>query len=111
MKGCCILVDEMAAQIPIDKEKIAAFCKRHHIKKLALFGSVLRDDFRPDSDVDVLVEFERGETPGLIRLAGMEIELSKLLGRKADLRTPAEISRYFRQKVLDLAEVQYNVAA
>jgi len=101
----------MAAQIPIDKEKIAVFCKQHHIKKLALFGSVLRDDFRSDSDVDVLVEFEPGETPGLIRLAGMEIELSKLLGRKADLRTPAEISRYFRKKVLDLAEIQYNVAA
>jgi uncharacterized protein len=97
----------MNAKIPIDREKIAAFCGRHHIRRLALFGSVLRDDFRPDSDVDVLVEFEPGHAVGLIRLAGMELELSDLLGRKADLRTPADLSRYFRQEVLESAEVQY----
>jgi predicted nucleotidyltransferase len=97
----------MNAKIPIDREKIAAFCRRHHIRRLALFGSVLRDDFRPDSDVDVLVEFEPGQAVGLIRLAGMELELSDLLGRKADLRTPADLSRYFRQEVLESAEVQY----
>jgi|SRR5512132_1621610 uncharacterized protein len=97
----------MNAKIPIDREKIAAFCRRHHIRRLALFGSVLRDDFRPDSDVDVLVEFEPGHAVGLIRLAGMELELSDLLGRKADLRTPADLSRYFRQEVLESAEVQY----
>ena len=101
----------MSARIQLDKKKISEFCRRHHIRRLALFGSVLRDDFRPDSDVDVLVEFEPGHTPGLIRLAGMEIELSKMTGRKVDLRTPAELSRYFRQKVLDLAEVQYSAAA
>ncbi|MBI3978742.1 MAG: nucleotidyltransferase family protein [Chloroflexi bacterium] len=97
----------MSARIPIDRERIAEFCRRHHIRKLALFGSVLRDDFRPDSDVDVLVELEPGFPVGLIRLAGMEIELSELLGRKVDLRTPADLSRYFRQKVLESAEVQY----
>ncbi|SRR6266545_4425974 len=97
----------MNAKISIDREKIAAFCRRHHIRRLALFGSVLRDDFRPDSDVDVLVEFEPGHAVGLIRLAGMELELSDLLERKADLRTPADLSRYFRQEVLESAEVQY----
>src|SRR5919108_5415098 len=94
--------------IPIPREKIAEFCRRHHIRKLALFGSVLRDDFRPDSDVDVLVEFEPQHPVGLIRLAGMERELSTILGRKVDLRTPAELSRYFRQDVLDSAGGAYS---
>ena len=97
----------MTAQIAIDQRAIAHFCHRHHIRKLALFGSVLRSDFRPDSDVDVLVEFEPGYPVGLIHLAGMEIELSQIVGRKADLRTAADLSRYFRQEVIDLAEVQY----
>ena len=97
----------MRARIPLDREKIAAFCRHHHIRRLALFGSVLRDDFRPDSDVDVLVEFEPGYTVGLIRFAGMELELSDILGRRVDLRTPADLSRYFRQEVLESAEVQY----
>lgn len=101
----------MSPRIAIDRERIAAFCRKHHIRKLALFGSVLRDDFRPDSDVDVLVEFEPGATPGLIRLAGMEIELSEMLKRKVDLRTPAELSRYFRDRVVKEAQVQYDVAA
>ncbi|MEK6574739.1 MAG: nucleotidyltransferase family protein [Chloroflexota bacterium] len=95
------------SQITLPKDKIEDFCRRHHIRKLSLFGSVLRGDFRPDSDVDVLVEFEPEYSVGLIRLAGMEIELSSIIGRKVDLRTPAELSRYFRQKVLDMAEVQY----
>lgn len=97
----------MGAKILLDQDRIAAFCQRHHIRKLALFGSVLRDDFRPDSDVDVLVEFEPGYKVGFIRLAGMELELSDLLGRKVDLRTPADLSRYFRQEVIAAAEVQY----
>lgn len=101
----------MSARIELDKIRIAEFCRRHHIRRLALFGSVLRDDFRPDSDLDVLVEFEPDHIPGLIRLAGMEIELSEMVGRKVDLRTLAELSRYFRQKVLELAEVQYVAAA
>ena len=95
------------ARISIPPEVLVEFCRKHHIRKLSLFGSVLREDFGPDSDVDVLVEFERGQTVGLLRLAGMEIELSGILKRKVDLRTPAELSRYFRQQVLDSAEVQY----
>ncbi len=94
-------------QIEIPKEKIEAFCIKHHIRKLSLFGSVLREDFGPESDVDVLIEFEPGQTVGLLRLAGIEIELSGILNRNVDLRTPAELSRYFRQQVLDSAEVQY----
>ena len=95
-------------QVVIPEDQIAAFCRRHHIRKLALFGSALREDFRPDSDVDVLVEFEAGHSVGLIRFAAMEIELSGIIGRKVDLRTPASLSRYFRQKVLDTALVQYE---
>ena len=74
---------------------------------MSLFGSALREDFGPESDVDILVEFEPGQSVGLIRLAGMEIELSDILGRKVDLRTPGDLSRYFRQEILDSAEVQY----
>lgn len=95
-------------RIDIPKERIADFCRRHHIRRLSLFGSVLRDDFRPDSDVDVLVEFEEGKAPGLIRLAGMELELSAVLGgRKVDMNTPACLSQYFRDRVKKEAELQY----
>ena|SRR3954449_8600528 len=95
-------------KIPIPKEQLAEFCRRHHIRKLALFGSVLREDFRPDSDVDVLIEFEPDHIPGLIRFAGMELELSDILGgRKVDLNTPKFLSPYFRDEVLNEAEVQY----
>ena len=97
----------MSSHIKLDRDTIADFCRRHHIHKLSLFGSVLREDFRSDSDVDVLVEFEPGATVGLIRLSGMELELSELLGREVDLRTPEDLSRYFRDEVLDTAEVQY----
>ena len=98
----------MTQNITIPKDKITDFCRRNHIRKLSLFGSVLRDDFRPDSDVDVLVEFEPGHEPGFIRLAGMELELSELLGaRPVDLRTPEDLSRYFREDVMAKAEVQY----
>ena len=97
----------MSPKIALDRQAITDFCRRHHIRKLALFGSVLRADFQPDSDVDVLIEFEPGATAGLIRLAGMELELSALLNRKVDLRTPAELSRYFRDDVLAHAQVQY----
>ncbi|MFA5771845.1 MAG: nucleotidyltransferase family protein [Thermoplasmata archaeon] len=91
----------------LPKDKVEQFCKKHHIRKLSLFGSVLRGDFGPNSDIDVLVEFEPGQTVGFLSLAGMEIELSEILGRKVDMRTPAELSRYFRQEVLNLAQVQY----
>lgn len=93
--------------IAISKKEIEKFCKKHHIRKLSLFGSALRDDFTAESDVDVLVEFEPGQVVGFFRLSGIEIELSNLIERKVDLRTPAELSRYFRQEVLDTAEVQY----
>ena len=99
----------MGIRIPVDRKKIDEFCQRNHIKRLAFFGSVLRDDFRPESDVDVLVEFEPGHVPGLA-FYGMEIELSEILCRKVDLRTPADLSRYFRQDVLKSAEVQYQGA-
>src|SRR5215208_2222336 len=96
------------ARIDVDRERLAEFCRKHHIRKLALFGSVLRDDFRPDGDIDVLVEFEPGHVPGFIRLAGMEFELSALLdGRTVDMRTPEDLSRYFRDEVVASAEVQY----
>ena len=93
--------------IDISSERIEAFCKKHYIRKLSVFGSALRIDFRSDSDIDILVEFCPGHTPGLIKLAGIEIELSEILGRKVDLRTPQDLSRYFRQEVIDSAEVQY----
>ena len=98
----------MVSGVSIDRGAIAAFCRQHHIRKLALFGSVLRGDFGPESDVDVLVEFKPGHPVGLIRLAGMERELSSLLGRKADIRTPADLGRYFRDEVIAAAEVQYE---
>lgn len=97
----------MSIKITIDQGRIADFCRRNHIRKLAFFGSVLRDDFREDSDVDVLVEFEPAYRVGLIRMAGIEIELSELLGRKVDLRTANDLSRYFRDEVVAQAEVQY----
>jgi len=94
-------------RIPLDREQLADFCRKHHIEKLAVFGSVLREDFRPDSDVDVLVWFAPDHLPTLFGLIGMEDELSALIGRKVDLRTPEELSRYFRDEVIDEAEVQY----
>ena len=93
--------------IAIDRKKIARLCRRHHIRRLAFFGSVLRDDFRAGSDVDVLVEFEPRASVGFIRLAGMERELSELLGHKVDLNTPGLLSRHFRDAVLREAEELY----
>ncbi len=96
-------------RIPVDRIKIAEFCRKHHIRRLAFFGSVLRDDFRPDSDVDVLVEFEPEHTPGLAFFA-MEAELAEILGRKVDLNTPNFLSPYFRAQVEAEAEAQYEQA-
>ena len=93
--------------IDLPKEKIAEFCRRNHIRKLALFGSALGDEFRPDSDIDLLVEFYPEHIPGLIRLAGMEIELSEIVVRTVDLRTEEDLSNYFRDEVVKSAEVQY----
>jgi len=96
-------------KIKIQQPQITDFCRRHHIRKLAFFGSVLRDDFSPESDVDVLVEFEPGHTPGLAFFA-MQRELSQILGWKIDLNTAADLSPYFRQEVLDEVEVFYVAA-
>ncbi len=96
------------ANITVDRSRLAEFCRRHHIRRLALFGSALREDFSEESDIDVLVEFEPGHTPGLLGMARLERELSHILGgRKVDLRTPEDLSRYFRDEVLRKAEVQY----
>ena len=92
----------------ITKEQIADFCKNNQIRKFSFYGSILRDDFGPESDIDVLVEFEPGQPIGLMEVAGMEIELSEILGRKVDLRTPQDLSRYFRDEVVAEAEVQYE---
>ncbi len=97
----------MAAHIEINKQKLADFCKKNHIHRLALFGSVLRDDFGDESDVDVLIEFEVNHIPGLFGMARLETQLSGLFGRKVDLRTAEDLSRYFRSEVLAQAEVQY----
>ena len=93
--------------IEMPREAIAEFCRRHDIRRLSVFGSILRDDFGPESDVDFLVEFEPGKVPSLLGIAGMEIELSEIVGRKADLRTAEDLSRYFRDDVIRRAEVQY----
>jgi predicted nucleotidyltransferase len=94
-------------KVEIPREKIMEFCRRNYITRLSLFGSALHGDFREDSDIDLLVDFDPNHIPGLIRLAGMEIELTELLGRKVDLRTPQDLSRYFRQEVINEAQVQY----
>ena len=94
------------AKIDIPQERIRDFCRRNHIHRLALFGSVLREDFLPDSDVDVIVEFEPGHVPGLEFFA-MQDELSGILGRTVDLNTPGFLSNHFRDRVLADAEVQY----
>jgi predicted nucleotidyltransferase len=95
------------AQVKLNKDQIVAFCRARHIRRLSIFGSAIRSDFRSDSDIDILVEFEPEHIPGLFGIAHMERELSVLLGRKVDLRTPEDLSRYFRQQVLEEAELQY----
>ena len=97
----------MNLPIEIDREQLAAFCREHHLTKLALFGSVLTDRFGPESDVDVLFEYDPAHVPSLFDVVGMEAELSEILGRKADMRTPRDLSRYFCDEVLRTAQVQY----
>ena len=95
-------------RLPLEPEVLQRLCLCHRIRRLSLFGSVLKGTERPDSDVDILVEFEPGAVPGLLGLAAIEAELSGLLGgRRVDLRTAAELSRYFRDEVTGAAEVQY----
>ena len=100
----------MSAKIAIDRERLNAFCRAYRVKRLSLFGSVLTDRFGPDSDVDVLVEFEPGATPGYFTIGRMINELSGILGRQVDLRTPAGLSRHFRREVLTSAEPIYAAA-
>lgn len=98
----------MNPNVSISQERLVEFCRANGIVRLAIFGSALREDFGPESDIDVLVEFAPGRAPGLLGIAGLEIDLSALFGgRKVDLRTPEDLSRYFRQEVLDVAEIQY----
>jgi hypothetical protein len=98
----------MNPRLQLDETTLARFCKRHHIRRLAIFGSQLKGTARPDSDIDLLVEFEPDRIPGLLALASMELELSELLGgQRVDLRTAEDLSRYFRDEVVRTAEVQY----
>lgn len=96
----------MSSKITVDRQRIAEFCRKHHIRKLSLFGSVLRDDFRPESDIDVLVTFEPGQVIGL-RIVDIEDELAQLLGRRVDLVSEKYLNRRIRDRVLLTAEVQY----
>ncbi len=97
----------MHPSLNIEEASLARFCETHHIRRLSLFGSQLKGTAGPDSDIDLLVEFDPAHTPTLFTMAGMEIELSELLGRKVDLRTAQDLSRYFRDEVVSTAQVQY----
>jgi predicted nucleotidyltransferase len=99
-----------AGRITASPEAIVDFCRRHHIRKLSLFGSVLRDDFTRESDVDVLVEFEPAGVPDFFGLAGMEEELASIFGRRVDLKTPNSLSPYFRDRVLAEAVPLHDAA-
>jgi predicted nucleotidyltransferase len=99
------MAQTLALDIP--QAELAELCRRWHIRRLSLFGSMLRGEGRPDSDVDLLVEFQPDQRVGLIQMARIERELSERIGRKVDLRTPADLSRYFRDEVLREAKVQY----
>ncbi len=96
------------AALALPQAEIEEFCRRNHIRKLSLFGSVLTPRFRPESDIDVLVEFEPGSKITLFDVAGMELELTEKLGRKVDLRTAGDLSRYFRDQVVSTAAIQYE---
>jgi uncharacterized protein len=100
----------MTYRLPLDPEILAEVCRRHHIRKLSLFGSMLKGAAREDSDIDLLVEFEPAATPSLLTMAAIEIELTDLLGQKVDLRTAEDLSRYFRDEVVHEAEPQYVAA-
>src|SRR3982750_2912529 len=99
----------MCLHLTIDREALAALCRHHHIRRLAVFGSVLRDDFTPDSDVDVLVEFDAGYTPGFA-FVDIQDELAILLGRRVDLSTPGFLSPYIRDRVQGEAATLYDAA-
>jgi len=90
------------------RKKLIEFCKRNYIRKLSVFGSALSGQLGPESDIDLLVEFEQGHTPGLFSIVRMEMELAEMLGRKVDLRTPEDLSQYFRNEVVQNAKLQYQ---
>jgi len=92
----------------ISKERLIEFCKRNHIRRLSIFGSAISGQLGPESDIDLLVEFEANHTPGLFSIVRMEMELAQTLGRKVDLRTPEDLSQYFRDEVIRDAKVQYQ---
>jgi predicted nucleotidyltransferase len=108
IRGNCIMPEKTKLIVP--KEKIANFCRKNKIRKLSFFGSALRDDFGPDSDVDILIEFEHDVRIGLLGLSSLEIQLVEMIGRKVDLNTPGFLSTYYREKVLAESEVQYDSA-
>jgi predicted nucleotidyltransferase len=95
-------------QKKISQVNLIEFCKRNYIRKLAVFGSALRGELHPDSDIDLLVEFEDSHTPGLFSIVRMEMELAEMLGRKVDIRTPEDLSQYFRDEVVRNAQIQYQ---
>jgi len=97
----------MHKSLNIDKSSLKQYCEKHRIRRLALFGSQLKGTAGPESDIDLLVEFDSAHIPGLLGMAGMEIELSEMLGQKVDLRTAGDLSRHFRDEVLQMAQVQY----
>jgi len=94
----------------VSRAELVTFCQRNYITKMSVFGSVLRDELKPGSDIDILVEFDKNHMPGLFDISRMEIELSEIIGRKVDLRTPEDLSRYFRDDVVKTAEVHYEEA-
>ena len=95
-------------QQKISQKELAEFCRKNHIKKLSVFGSLVRGELGPDSDIDILVEFEQGQTPGLFSIVRMEMELADVFGKKVDLRTPDDLSQYFRDEVMRNAQLQYQ---
>lgn len=101
---------ELAPGVDVDEERLGAVCVAHGIRRLRLFGSALDGRLRPDSDIDLLVEFEPGRTPGLLGIAQLELELGDLLGRSVDLRTLGDLSRYFRDEVAATARPLYDAA-
>jgi len=102
-----VVASSISKRLNLPEAVISDFCRRNGISRLSLFGSALRTDFAPESDLDILVEFLPGRVPGYLRLAGMENELTRLAGRKVDMRTPNELSPYFRSKVVQESVVQY----
>ena len=94
----------------IPKSELETFCRKNHITKMSLFGSALNDELKPDSDIDLLVDFDENHMPGLFDISRMEIELSGAIGRKVDLRTPEDLSRYFRDEIVKNAKVHYEEA-